>query len=55
MVKDHKPRKDNGDYSTSTRLVVPADSPTLSREAYVILDRNEVDYSKNTIIQASTS
>jgi hypothetical protein len=57
LVKDHKDKDSNGDYPT--RLVVPAKNftagfPHVGQHGIRhILDRNEIDYSKKTIIQAS--
>jgi hypothetical protein len=57
LVKDHKDKDENGDHPT--RLVVPAknftaDFPHVGQHGIRhILDRNEIDYSKKTIIQAS--
>jgi hypothetical protein len=57
LVKDHKDKDENVDHPTP--LVVPAKNfiagfPHVSQHGLRhILDRNEIDYSKKTIIQAS--
>ena len=57
LVKDHKKKDENGDFPT--RWVVPAKNFTAGfphvdqRGIKEILDRNKIDYTKKTIIQAS--
>ena len=57
LLKDHKKKDANGDFPT--RLVVPAKNYTAGfphagqRGIKAVLDKNKIDYTKKTIIQAS--